>query len=201
MAPRLANQLAKKFDEEVRFFKTWVDKPKALGAILPTSGITAKRMASLSSPESGNPVLELGPGTGVITKAILEQGIKPENLYTVEFTEEFIDQLKSDFPHVNVLQGDAFDLESVLPDLKGKKFDSVISALPLLNFPVSKRVELLNDLFDRLEPGHPVIQISYGPVSPIPPDWETFTVESLDWIVRNVPPARLWVYRRIVAPC
>ena len=197
MAQKLANHLANKFDSEVRFLKTLIDKPKAMGAVLPTSKITANRMASLSDPESNNPVLELGPGTGVVTRAILERGVKAENLYSIEFTEDFIKPLKQEFPNVNILQGDAFNLDEVLPDMKGRKFDSVISTLPLLNFPMRKRIELLNNLFDRLEPGHPIIQMSYGPASPIPPDWETYTVEALDWVMRNVPPVRLWVYRRL----
>jgi phosphatidylethanolamine/phosphatidyl-N-methylethanolamine N-methyltransferase len=69
----------------------------------------------------------------------------------------------------------------------------------MLNFPVEQRVELLNELFDRLNPGRPIVQISYGPVSPIPPDWQTYSVEPFDWMVRNIPPARLWVFRRILA--
>src|SRR3546814_12630828 len=67
-------RLGRKFDEEIRFFKGWIDGPKSVGAILPTSTITARRMASVVDPSSGLPVLELGPGTGIITKAILARG-------------------------------------------------------------------------------------------------------------------------------
>ena len=194
-----ARDFARRFDDEFQFFKTWVDKPKELGAVLPTSDFTARRMASLIRPESGCPVLELGPGTGVITKAILARGVAPDKLYSVEFTENFVRKLRADFPAVNIIQGDAFQLETCLPDLGNQKFDAVISAIPMLNFPLQQRRELLNGLFDRLNPGRPVVQISYGPLSPVPPDWETYSVEPLDWIARNLPPARLWVYRRIAA--
>ncbi len=198
MRTQFTKKVVERFDEEIRFFKTWVDQPKAMGAVLPTSMATAKRMASLITPESGNPVLELGPGTGGITKAILARGVKPENLYCVEDTASFLPQLKTDFPGVNVLHGDAFALDDSLPDFDGRKLDAVISAIPLLNFPVEMRLELLDDLFERLNPGRPVIQISYGPQSPIPPNWDTYSVEPLDWMVRNFPPARLWVHRRIM---
>ena len=70
----LKERLGRKFDEEIRFFKGWMDGPKSVGAICPTSSITAKRMASVINPSSGLPVLELGPGTGVITKAIRTTG-------------------------------------------------------------------------------------------------------------------------------
>ena len=191
-----AKNAARHFDEELRFFKTWIDKPKALGAVLPTSSITARRMAGVIDPDSPDPVLELGPGTGVITKAILDRGVAPENLYSVEHTEAFLPELKRDFPGVNIIHGDAFNLDEALPDLKGAKFDTVISAVPLLNFSAEHRVAFLNDLFSRLNPGRPVVQISYGPMSPIPPGKGAYTVEPLDWMFRNFPPARLWVYRK-----
>ena len=198
MAKRFSENLTKRFDNEVRFFKSWIDQPKAMGAVLPTSIFTARKMASLCNPDSVAPVLELGPGTGIITKAILERGIKPERLYSVEYGQEFILQLRKDFPLVNILQGDAFDLDSALSEYKTGLFDTIISGIPMLNFSTDERINLLEDLFDRLKPGRPVIQISYGPKSPIAPNWSTHTVEPFDWMVRNVPPARLWVYRRII---
>lgn len=197
MAARLARKVSKHFDDEIKFFKNWIDQPKAVGAVLPTSVGTARKMASLINTDSGNPVLELGPGTGVITKAILEKGVRADNLFSVEFSENFLPDLRRSIPGVNFLHGDAFNLDSVLPDLDGRKFDAVVSGIPLLNFTLDSRLRLLDDLLDRLNPGRPVIQFSYGPKSPIPPNWSTYTVEPLDWMVRNVPPARLWVYRRM----
>ncbi len=199
MHNRVARNVASRFDEEIRFFKSWIDKPKAMGAVLPTSNVTAKRMASLINPASDDPVLELGPGTGVITKAILARGVRPAKLFSVEYTDVFIPQLKMDFPEVNIIHGNAFQLNDVLGDMGDGRFDTIVSAIPLLNFPVAQRVALLNMLFDRLNPGRPIVQISYGPVSPIPPDWNTYSVEPFDWMVRNIPPARLWVFRRILA--
>lgn len=192
---RFARTAAKHFGEEIRFFKTWIDQPKALGAVLPTSNATARRMASVINPHSTDPVLELGPGTGVITKAILERNVAPQNLYSVEHTGAFLPQLRRDFPNVNVIHGDAFQLDEALPDMKGEKFDTIISAVPLLNFPAEQRVGFVHDLLDRLNPGRPVVQISYGAVSPIPPDEHSYLVEPFDWMLRNIPPARLWIFR------
>ncbi len=197
MPARIAQQISKHFDEEIRFFRTWIDQPKAVGAVLPTSAATARKMASLIEPGSDDPILELGPGTGVITKAILERGVAPENLYSVEYSEGFIPDLCQSYPNVNFRHGDAFDLDSVLPELNGQRFNAIISSIPLLNFDLDARMSLLQDLLDRLNPGRPVVQISYGPKSPIPPNFTNYTVEPLHWMVRNVPPARLWVYRRV----
>lgn len=190
--------LAAKFDDELRFFRGWVDKPKAVGAIMPTSSVTARRMASVIDLDSGLPVLEVGPGTGVITKAILARGVKPENLYAVEYSPEFVRHLRRHFSGVNVIEGDAFDLDGALGESQDRRFDAVISGVPLLNFPVERRVAYLDSLLRRIPHGRPVIQLTYGPKSPIPPGLGDYTVEHFDFIIRNIPPTQLWIYRRAV---
>ncbi|PYE89179.1 phospholipid N-methyltransferase PmtA [Phyllobacterium leguminum] len=196
MAGPFAKKLAEKFDEEIRFFKGWIDGPKAVGAILPTSSVTARRMASVVNPHSGLPVLELGPGTGVITRAILQRGVKPESLYCVEYSEDFARRLCADLPDINIIQGDAFDLDSTLGNHRDVVFDSVICAVPLLNFPLEKRLALLEDLLRRIPEGRPVMQITYSPLPAIPAGRGKYVVEPYDFVIRNVPPARLWVYKR-----
>lgn len=192
----LGKALARRFDEELRFFRGWIDKPKAVGAIIPTSSVTARRMASVVDPASGNLVLELGPGTGVITKAILDRGVKPENLVSIEYSNDFVERLTADFPGVNFVHGSAFDLQKVLAPWKHRTFDSVVSAIPMLNFPAAERVELMERLLDLMPAGRPVVQITYGALAPVPPGKGDYSLERFDFIMRNIPPAHLWVYRR-----
>ncbi len=192
----LRKTLAAKFDDELRFFRGWMDRPKAVGSIVPTGSVTARRMATVIDTKSGLPVLEVGPGTGVITKAILAHGVKPENLYAVEYSPDFVRHLRRLYPRVNVIEGDAFDLDRTLGDKRGLTFDSVISGVPLLNFPVPARVAYLDDLLSRITPGRPVVQLTYGPKSPIPPGLGDYTVEHFHFIIRNIPPTQLWIYRR-----
>ncbi len=196
MALRLKERLGKKFDEEIRFFKGMMQGPKTVGSIVPTSSITARKMASVINLHSGLPVLELGPGTGAITKAILGRGVKPENLVAVEYSTDFYEHLVRLYPGVNFINGDAFNLDKTLGDMKDQKFDSVVSAVPLLNFPMQARIALLESLLDRLPAGRPVVQISYGPVSPIIARPDRYHIQHYDFIVRNIPPAQLWIYRR-----
>ncbi len=196
MGENQRKSLVQRFDEELRFFKGWIDKPRAVGSIIPTSSVTSRRMASVINPQSGLPVLELGPGTGVITKAILETGIAPEKLWTVEFSEDFVEHLRRDFPRVNVIQGDAFNLDETLGEHRDLTFDSIISGVPLLNFPVPQRVAYVEDLLDRMPAGRPIVQLTYGPKSPVPPGKGNYTVEHFDFIIRNLPPTQLWIYRR-----
>lgn len=195
----LRKALAEKFDDELKFFKGWIDKPKSVGSIIPTSTIAARRMASVVNPDSGLPVLELGPGTGVITRAILARGVKPGNLYSIEYSDDFVRHLTAQFPGVNIIKGDAFDLDTTLGDKSGTVFNSVVSGVPLLNFPVAQRIRYIEDLLGRIPPGRPIMQLTYGPLSPVPPGRGDYKVEHYDFVLRNIPPTQLWVYRRPAA--
>ena len=193
---KVKERLGKKFDDEIRFFKGWMSNTRAVGSIIPTSSVTARRMASVINPASGLPVLELGPGTGVITKAILGTGLSAEKLTSIEFSTDFYNHLVERFHGVNFVNGDAFDLDNALGELRDAAFDSVISAVPLLNFPMHRRVSLIEDLLDRVPVGRPVVQISYGPLSPVVAMPDRYQISHLDFVVRNIPPAQLWTYRR-----
>lgn len=199
MELRLKERLGRKFDEEIRFFKGWMDGPKQVGAILPTSSVTARRMASVINPRSGLPVLELGPGTGIITKAILNHGVAPEKLVSIEYSTEFYQHLVKTYPGVNFINGDAFDLEKTLGEWSNVQFDSVVCAIPLLSFPMERRIALIEDLLDRIPAGRPVVQITYGPVSPVIARPDRYKIKHYDFVVRNIPPAQLWTYTRPVA--
>lgn len=191
---RIRTHLAQKFDDEIRFIKGMMATPKSVGAIMPTSARMAARMASIIRADSGLPVLELGPGTGVITKAILAAGVAPENVVSVEYSSDFVQHLRSKYPGVNFINGDAFSLAETLQSYRGQQFDCVISGIPLLNFPMAMRVKLIEDLVRLMPPGRPVVQFSYGPVSPVEPKPESYTIKHFDFIMRNIPPAQIWHY-------
>lgn len=193
----LKQSLERKFDEEIRFFKGWQRDKKGVGALLPTSSVTARRMASVIDTSSGLPVLELGAGTGVITKAILERGIKPHDLVSIEYAPHFCDLLRKRFSEVDIRNGDVFELDTVLADRRGQQFDSVISAVPMLSFPLEQRIALMKDLLSRIPRGRPVVQITHGPLSPLPAMPAVYTIAHFDFVVRNLPPAQLWLYRGV----
>ena len=188
--------IALRYGEKIEFAKSLVSKPKTIGAIAPTSARMAKKMASVVNPASGLPVLELGPGTGVITKAILERGIDPKDLISIEFSASFLPGLRSRYPGVNFIHGDAFNIAGIAHELGVEQFDCIISALPLLNFPVTQRIRLINTALDYIESGRPVVQFSYSPRPPVPARVKHFTVRNMDTIMRNIPPARIWTYQR-----
>jgi phosphatidylethanolamine/phosphatidyl-N-methylethanolamine N-methyltransferase len=196
MVMSMKRRFENRFGDEIRFLRGLAKGPRSVGAIMPTSRFTAHKMASVIDVSSGLPVLELGPGTGVITRAILQRGLNPENLVSIEYSTEFYHHLKRIMPEVNFINGDAFNLRKTLAPLKDQMFDCVISGLPLLNFPMTARVALLEDLLQRIPAGRPVVQFSYGPVSPILARPASYVIEHFAFVMRNIPPAQIWVYRR-----
>jgi phosphatidylethanolamine/phosphatidyl-N-methylethanolamine N-methyltransferase len=191
----LVRQFRNRFSDEIRFLSDLKRQPKAVGAIWPTGQIMARRMASVVNPASNLPVLELGPGTGVITHAILERGLQPGHLHAVEYSPSFASELRLRFPAIHIHQGDAFKLGATLGADSDLQFDCAVSALPLLNFPAPMREKLIAEVLARLAPGRPLIQFSYGPFAPVPARSGIWSVERYDFVLRNIPPARLWIYR------
>ena len=176
------------------------DRMRFLAALLrsvtPTSRYVAKEMARPVNVASGLPVLELGPGTGPVTRAILERGLDPDKLYVVERSGQLCRHLEQAFPGVHVIEGDAFDLQTTLAATGQSMFDSVISGIPMLNFSQSTRNRLLNDALDRMEPGRPFVQITYGGKAPIASDDPSVRIQRSARLIRNLPPASVWLYAR-----
>src|SRR5687767_1704434 len=103
-----------RLDDEVRFIRSWLEKPLAIGAVTPSGRVLARAMARYVDPDLAGPVIELGPGTGPVTEALLEQGVEEERLVLVEFNPTFCQLLRSRFPRATVVQGDAYALPAVL---------------------------------------------------------------------------------------
>jgi len=193
-----AKGLKARIGDKLDFAKSLLSQPKTLGAIAPSSARMAKIMASVIDLESDLPVLELGPGTGVITKAILETGISADKVYSVEYDNCFLAGLKGRYPGVNFLQGDAFRISQIAKELGIEQFDCVISALPLLNFPAAQRLRLVKSALKLIGNQRPMVQFSYGRRPPVPARPKYFSVIHMDSVFRNIPPARIWTYQRVV---
>jgi phosphatidylethanolamine/phosphatidyl-N-methylethanolamine N-methyltransferase len=178
--------------DEARFLLRLLARPRGIGAIAPSSPRLARALA-MQIPQGKGPVLELGPGTGVVTEAILARGIAPEELTTIEYDPDFASLVKARFPRANVIRGDAFDLARTLGDTA--PFAAILSGLPLLNFPPESRAQLLTQIFARLAPNAPFIQFSYGLKPPVPAPTGA-SVTRAAFVLFNLPPARVWVYRR-----
>ncbi len=185
-----ANPLAEQFE----FLRGLIARPKSVGAIAPSSPALARAIAHEIDPALPGPVLELGPGTGVVTEALIERGIVPSRITAIEHDPDFVTRVSARCPGVTVIRGDAFNLGETLGPINGAPYAGVISGLPLLNWPMAARRALIEDIFRRLSPGAPLVQFSYGLTPPVPAN-NGFAVRRAAVIWANIPPARVWVYR------
>ncbi len=181
--------------DTLRFLGRLIARPQTTGAVAPSGRALSRAMAAQIPAHTEGPILELGPGTGVVTAAILARGIAAERITAVEYDRDFAAMVASRYPGVHVIAGDAFDLEKTLTNRPSQGFAAVLSSMPLVNFPMAKREALLADVLARLQPGAPFIQFSYRLRCPVPPPAGTSVVQAA-FILLNVPPARVWVYRR-----
>jgi phosphatidylethanolamine/phosphatidyl-N-methylethanolamine N-methyltransferase len=185
-----------RLDDEVRFIRSWLEKPLATGAVTPSGRFLARTMARYVRVESPGPVIELGPGTGPVTEALVEQGVEPSRLLLVEFNPTFCQLLRARFPAATIVQGDAYGLHRLLVNAVRQPAAAVVSGLPLFTKPLRMRVRLLRDALGLMRPGAPFIQFTYAVVPPIPKALTGVHAEASERIWMNLPPARVWIYRK-----
>ena len=185
-----------RLDDEVRFIRSWIEKPLTTGAVTPSGRALARTMASYIDPRRPGPVIELGPGTGPVTEALLAQGIDPSRLMLVEFDPIFCRLLRARYPAATVVQGDAYGLRRLLQSLVRQPAAAVVSGLPLFTKPLKTRLRLMCDAFALMVPGAPFVQFTYAMVPPIPKALGGVSAEASERIWMNLPPARVWVYRK-----
>jgi phosphatidylethanolamine/phosphatidyl-N-methylethanolamine N-methyltransferase len=185
-----------RLDDEVRFLRSWIEKPLHVGAVMPSGRLLARTMAQYVDVDAEGPVVELGPGTGAITSAMLHRGVDQKRLVLVEYNPGFCALLRDRYPQAKVVQGDAYRLRDTLWNVLGVPASAVVSGLPLVTKPMSTRLKLIRDAFAALAPGAPFVQFTYSVAPPIPKSLPGVSTEASERIWMNLPPARVWVYRK-----
>lgn len=188
-------------DEKWRFFRQWLRHPRTTAAVSPSGARLVKAMMA-ELPDDARRVIELGAGTGVMTRALLARGIAPEDLLVFEFNPELHRHLTGEFPGVSVLCADACNLAA---EVRGCGYaehglaDAVISSLGLLSMSTAQQRAVMLAAFECLVPAGLFIQFTYGPMPPLRPE----IVAELNLHVsrgatafRNVPPATVYTYTR-----
>lgn len=194
------SQPSKPLKDNAHFFFSLLSNPRGVGAVSPSGRFLAKTMASYVDDSIEGPIIELGPGTGPVTEALLGRGIAPERLVLVEYERGFCRLLRERYPSVRVIQGDAYGLAATLDGKIDGKIAAVVSSLPLLNRPERDRLALLHQAFDMMAPGGVFIQFTYGllmspmPLQTLRADGYAANGSAPVWL--NFPPARVWRYRR-----
>ena len=184
------------------FLRRWLRRPFATGAVVPSGRLLAEAMARTTrSVIDGRPghVVELGAGTGEVTKALLAAGIAQERLVLVERDPEFAAFLRRHFAGPRIVEGDAARLPWLLADHGIAPLAAVVSSLPLLSLPAGAVNAIVGGVFEALPRGGALVQFTYGPTPPVPRALrERLHLDGAHGkrIWRNVPPAVVWTFRR-----
>lgn len=187
--------LAKSTDD-LKVLSQWLRSPKGTGAIAPSGRALARAMVAELDPAIEGTVVELGPGTGPVTQALVESGFGPDRLVLVEQNRQFRHHLETLYGDITVVEGDAFEIASLAAVVEAAPLNGIVSSLPLLNWPQDTRRKLLDDCLSMLPPGAPFVQFTYGPSAPIACQRSDVAVSKSKRIWLNLPPATVWAYRR-----
>lgn len=179
------------------FLRNWAAAPLRVAAIAP-SGAALARLITREIDAASAPVLELGPGTGVFTHALIARGVDPADLTLVEYGADFTAHLQARFPAARVLRADA---ARIVPGMlyPGRKAGAVVSGLGLLSMPVPVVTAILDRAFACLRPGAGFYQFTYGPRCPVPRlilDRLGLEAVRIGGTWRNLPPAAVYRINR-----
>ena len=190
--------------ENSLFFRRWLKHPLQMGTLAPIT----PRLAQLAASGISNPnslYVEIGAGTGRLSRALLQQGVKPENLALVELDSFFCDFLKQTLPSVlepgqslpPIIQGDAATLPNLLPANFIGKVEIVFSVIPLMYILPAVRQAIIEAAFQVLKPGGIIIHVTYSPRSPLSfmPNLNQHRHGQI-WF--NLPPGFVWYYQKTV---
>ncbi|NNM62175.1 MAG: phosphatidylethanolamine N-methyltransferase [Steroidobacteraceae bacterium] len=175
------------------FIRELVRHPREIGAMCPSSPFLARRMASLV-PEGQGLVLELGPGGGVVTAALLSQGIAADDLVLVERSAVLSAHLARRFPGVKLIHGDAAHL-SRFEALRNQPIRAIVSSLPLRSLRRSVVREIMDQISLISGPGTMFIQFTYALRGGFADQAAGFKRDQRHVVWRNLPPARIDAYR------
>lgn len=182
--------------DALTFLRNLRMRPRHTGALLPSGKALSRLMAKQVDISRDGPVLELGPGTGVFTKALIERGVAPERLILIEFNPAFVRHLRKRFPGVTVLHASAFDLAQIWRERGLPTPAAIVSGLPLLNFPVELGTGLVSQCLELLPVGGSFAQFTYSQRPSVPaPAGAQVKLAGRVW--RNIPPASVWRYERL----
>lgn len=176
------------------FFRRWIANPLRMGSVVPSSPALCNRVAAQMQRAPDEVVIELGAGTGVISRALLAAGLPAEKLFVVEIEPDMVAQLRRDLPGVNVVEGDARNLSRLIPTHLHGRVGTVICGIPLVLLPVVEQRRFI-DAIESVAPGRGFLHYSYCATSPLPWRKHELTAKREAWTPLNIPPASVWRYR------
>jgi phosphatidylethanolamine/phosphatidyl-N-methylethanolamine N-methyltransferase len=185
------------WDEKLLFLKRWLKHPLQLGSVTPSSRTLSRLVAKhAQEAEQNGYILELGAGTGRLTRALIESGVSPNRIYALELDKEFYDFLDKAVPNINAIHGNAIDIPHLLPQEVIGKITTIVTGLPFMSIPFHIQKKIIGACFEVMAPNCQMLQFTYSPKSPIQSKLLGLSHERVATTFRNIPPASIWRYYR-----
>ena len=175
------------------FLKRWMANPLQMGSVVPSSPALCRRVAAQVRREPDEAVLELGAGTGVISRALIAGGVPAARLFTMEIVPSMASHLRQILPGATVLTGDARQLPDLLPQAWHGKIGTVVCGIPLVLLPLAEQRRFI-DAIEAVAPGRGFLHYSYCVTSPLPWRKHGLVAKREAWTPLNFPPASVWRY-------
>jgi phosphatidylethanolamine/phosphatidyl-N-methylethanolamine N-methyltransferase len=194
----MARKIIAAIADSTLFLREWLVNPQRTGSVAPSSPQLGAAMARWLPHNPESFVLELGPGTGAVTDALLKYGLREDRLIAIEHNPTLAKRLQKKFPRAHIIAGDAWQLDDLLRDLPVlvDKVGAVISSLPLLNFPPSEAESLAQKIRGVLQPQGNWVQYSYQIGKRRSHGTASFRLRASKIVWLNFPPARVSVYQK-----
>ena len=192
----MAKKLIATLTDSSLFLREWFANPLRTGSVAPSSPQLAAAMAEWLPEDPDSYVLELGPGTGAVTEALIKYGLREDRLVAIEHNPTMAQLLRQRFSGAHIITGDAWQLDDLLQSRRSPihSVGAVISSLPLLNFPPEKAESLAVKIQSVLKPQGNWVQYSYNLGKKQPRGANRFQLRASKIVWFNLPPARVSVY-------
>ena len=194
----MARKIIATLADSTLFLREWLVNPQRTGSVAPSSPQLGAAMARWLPRNPESFVLELGPGTGAVTDALLKYGLRENRLIAIEHNPTLARLLQKKYPRASIIAGDAWDLETLLAQLPEpvSSVGAVISSLPLLNFPKAQADSLAQKIRAILEPRGRLVQYSYHLIKDRSRGTDDFRLLASKIVWWNLPPARVHVFQK-----
>jgi phosphatidylethanolamine/phosphatidyl-N-methylethanolamine N-methyltransferase len=194
----MAKKLIATLNDTGLFLQEWLANPQRMGSVVPSSRKLATAMAHWLPIDPESFVLELGPGTGAVTEALIERGLREEKLVAIEHNPKMARLLREKFPRAQIITGDAWKLDELLRGRREpiESVGTVFSSLPLLNFPPEQAEALAQKIRAVLQPQGNWVQYSYHLGKKLARGSSCFQLHASKIVWLNLPPARVSVFQK-----
>jgi phospholipid N-methyltransferase len=132
MTKTLSPGRARRAPAPIQFLRGFLRNPKEVGSIIPSSKFLTRRVLECGDVTRARVIVELGPGTGVLTREILRRMAPGATLVAVEINRDFVRLLRHELrdPRLVIYEGPGAEIELALAQAGVGCADLVVSGVP-----------------------------------------------------------------------